>query len=345
MKDAWEDIQRQTFEVGYAAEESGDYATAIKFYKQVQPRTDRERFRIGVCHKLDANYSEALTWFRKLNANRDDVQFEIGSTYALWEKHDKAVEAYCKVIASFGGSELEEEALSLLEDYETQGSFNGLYQKIASAYRQKAFASFRNDFDRAVSFYKKSMDYVARDYDNSAARASDALVRTASTDLTSALTILDEQNQAALEYYERKLQNAHSDFRYAKRNYQDALDDGAREFEHSLRRARQQKRTYERNYNRYLQQNLSEEADRARRQMEHYENRIRYLLMNRDTIIYDSADYERRRMNDAEDTYHRILHSQQRIISDYVAPYRRAVNDARERLDQINAFHRAAYGF
>ena len=297
-----------------------------------------------MCHKLEGNYAEALVWFRKLNSSRDDVQFEIGSTYALWNKHSEAVDAYVKVVSSFGGSTLEEEALAILERYESEGTFNELHRNIASAYKQKAYANYRNDFDRAVTFYRKAMDYLARDYGDSPERASEALVRFASTDLTDALTILDEQNQAAIEYYERKLQNAHSDFEYARRSYQQALDEGAREFERSLRRARQQKRNYERDYNRYVQQNLSEEAERARKQMDHYENRIRYLMMNRNTIIHDSANYERRRMNDAEDDYQRILHSQQRIINDYVAPYRRAVNEARERLDQINAFHRAAYG-
>lgn len=344
MRTAWEDIQKQTFEVGFAAEDSGDYETAIKYYKMVQPRTHRERFRIGVCHKLYGNYSEAITWFRKLNAGRDDVQFEIGSTYALWDKHGEAVNAYSKVVSTFGGSDVEEKALALLEDYEKSGSYDGLHRTISKAYKQKAFRAYSSDFDRAVGFYKTSMEYIAREYDGSAARASSALVMNASSDLTRALTILDEQNQAAIEYYERKLNNAHYEFQNARRNYDQALRDGAREFEQSLHRARREKRAHTQAYNRYVQQGLTEEADRAQRQMNHFENRIRHLMMNRDSIIHDSADYERRRMNDAEDDYHRIMNNQSGIINDYVAPYRRAVKEAQEQLDQINGFHRAAYG-
>ena len=38
MKAAWEDIQKQTFEVGLSSEESGDYETAIAYYKMVQTK-------------------------------------------------------------------------------------------------------------------------------------------------------------------------------------------------------------------------------------------------------------------------------------------------------------------
>jgi len=156
--------------------------------------------------------------------------------------------------------------------------------------------------------------------------------------------ILDEQHIAAREYYERQLNNAHYDLQRARRNYDDALRDGADEFRRSLHRARQQKRSYSDSYNRYVQEGLSVEADQAMQQMEYYENRITYLMLNRDTIIYDSADYERRKMNTADDDYHRILHSQQRIINDYVAPYKRKVEKAREHLDMTNNFHRTVFG-
>jgi tetratricopeptide (TPR) repeat protein len=344
MRSAWEDIQKQTFEVGFAAEDSGDYETAIKYYEMVQPRTDRERFRIGVCHKLYGNYSEAISWFRKLNAGSDDVQFEIGSTYGLWEKHDEAVSAYSKVVSTFDGSDIEEKALLILENYEKSGSYDGLYRTIASAYKQKAFRLYSSDFDRAVGFYKISMEWVSREYDGSAARASSALVMTASSNLTQALTILDQQNQAAIEYYQRKLNDARYDFENARRSYDQAMRDGVREFEQSLNRARREKRVHAEAYNRYVQQGLSEDADRAQRQMIHFENQIKHLMLNRDSIIHDSADYERRRMNDAEDHYHRIMNNQAGIISDYVAPYRRDVKRSQEQLDQINGFHRAAYG-
>jgi len=344
MQSVWEDIQKQIFEIGFAAEQSGDYGTAIEYYKKVQPRGFRERFRIGVCYKLAGNYNEAIIWFRKLNQNRDDVQFEIGSTYALWNKHSDAVNAYSKVVSSFSGSSLEEKALTILEQYESESSFARLYLTIADAYKQKAFNGYDSDFNKAVMAYKKAMEYLARDYNDSAAAASAALFAKASSDLTNALMILDEQNIAAREYYERKLNSAHYNLRQARRSYDEAMYEGAQDFKNSVYKAQRQIRNYADSYNKYVQEGRDEEANHALEQKEYYENRLDYLILNRDTIIYDSADYERRRMNDAEDSYNRVLHNQHNIISDYVAPYKRKVKIARERLDMTNNFNRTAFG-
>jgi len=118
MVDTWQAIQRQLFEIGYALEQSGDYMGAIDYYLQVKPRTDRETFRVGVCYKLAGDYAQAIAWFRKLDTNRDDVKFEIAESYRLWGKHKEAIESYLDVLYYYENSELEQQALHIVEDYD-----------------------------------------------------------------------------------------------------------------------------------------------------------------------------------------------------------------------------------
>lgn len=346
MVDTWKAIQNQLFEIGHAYEESGDYATAIEYYKQVKPRSDRERFRIGVCYKLAGDYNLAISWFRKLDTNRDDVKFEIAESYQLWGKHREAMEAYLEVIHYYDNTDLEQRALQIVEAYEYDGKdadFPDLYRKLSAVYKRKAFILFDNDFSVAVAAYKKSMEYISREYGDDPAKASRMALQDAAGQLSAAERILDEQRDAAEEYYMRKLDDALNHYEYKKREYERALHDAQRDFDHSLMQARRNRQRYVDDYNRYLQQGLQEQANQAKQQADHYERRISYLMMNRQTIIEDDVSFERRAMDGAYRDYQHIRNSRREIIDNYLAPYRRKVEEARRYLDMINQFHRAAF--
>ena len=346
MVSTWKAIQKQLFEIGHAYEQSGDYATAIQYYKQVKPRTARERFRIGVCYKLAGDYNLAISWFRKLDTNKDEVKFEIAECYKLWGKHREALENYLGVLYHYSNTELEQRTLIIVEEYDYAGKdtdFPQLYRKLGAVYKRKAFILYNNDFSLAITSYKKAMDYLARDHGGDPAKASRHILQDATQALTTAERILEEQRDAAEEYYMRKLDDALNHYEYKKREYERAIYNAERDFDSSLQRARHNRQRYLRDAQRYEQQGLREQAEQARRQAEHYERRISYLILNRQTIIEDDVDYERRAMDRAYRDYQQVRNSRRQIIDNYMAPYRRKVEQARNHLDMINNFHRTAY--
>ena len=346
MVDTWKSIQDQLFEIAHAYEESGDYARAIEYYKEVKPRTSRERFRIGICYKLDGDYNLAISWFRKLDTNKDKVKFEIAESYRLWGKSKEALQSYLDVVYHYSNTELEQRALRIVEEFSYVGiesDFPELYRKLSAVYKRKAFILYADHFSRAVSSYQKSMNYIARDYAGEASRASMKLVEDAVQAVEIAERILDEQKDRAAEYYRRKLDEALDNYEYKKRKYERALRDAEYEFDRSLQRARQMRRRYEREYERYMKKGLKEQAEQARSQAERYERRISYLILNRQTIIEDDVDYEQRAMDRAYRNYKDVRNSRYEIIENYLAPYRRKLSKAKKHSEMINRLHEAAY--
>lgn len=346
MQSVWKAIQNQIFEIGQAYEGSGDYDTAIAYYCQVKPRTEREIFRVATCYKLKGDYAEAIGWFRKLDTSRDEVKFEIGECFRLWGKDREALAAYLEVLAYFSDTEIEQRALALVEDYSysaLESDFPTLHRNIAAVYGRRAELRYRSDFAGAVAAYRRSMEYLGRDFGDSPARASQAGVQESASRLTAAERVLEEQTVAAHEYYQRKLDDALNEYEHRRRVFDRELRQAEQDFDTSLNQARFQLQRKRDEYNRFLNQGMQAEAEQARQQAAQYENRINYLIANRMQIIEDDVRFERQNMERAQDEYQHIRNSRRQIVDQYLEPYRRAVRDARDRLDMITNLHRAAF--
>jgi len=218
-----------------------------------------------------------------------------------------------------------------------------LYQKLGAVYKRKAFILYNKDFALAVAAYKSAMDYLARDHDGDPAKASRYLQLDATQSLSTAERILEEQHEAAQEYYQRKLDDALNHYEHMRHRYDRALHDAEREFEMQLMRARQNLENCKRDYQRYMNEGNQQAAEQARQQGEQYERRISYLIMNRHSIIEDDVSHERRQMEQARRDYEHVRNSRREIIDGYLAPYRAKVQEARAHLDMITSFHRSAY--
>lgn len=347
MRTVADQVQKMVFNVAQTFEKNGLFEKAIEYYMKVENRTDTVRQRIAACHKAGGDYQQAIKWLLEMSRS-DEVMLEVVDCYKLDNGMKEAIYWLFEVLKPFSGNTAELTALDLIEKYdypERRRDYPDFFRRLSDVYISKATLVYESNFLQSSKDYRKAVELLATDMNESASMVSFAILDRHQNDYRAALEILDRQKEAAERNFEDKVRRARAEIDQAEDNLRRARYDAERDYENRLSNA---EHTVKRATDRLSELKASttatpEEISRAQQNLDSANRDLTYIRNNRATIVRDYVQPYHRAVEEARDAYDRLLARRTEIIEEYIAPYKRNVNDAKKSLDRIKALHDANF--
>ncbi len=347
MKSTAQQVQKMVFDVAYAFEKRGNYDKAIEYYLKVENRTDEVRARIASCFKAKKDYHQAIKWLLEMSRT-DNNLLEVVDCYKLDGSMREAVYWLFEILAPWSGNSAELAALDLIEQYnypQRPQDYPDFFKRLSDVYLTKAIDAYDSNFLQASKDYRKAVDLLSQDLNETPQLVSFSIVERHQNDYRVALEILDRQREAAERNFEDRVRRARDEIERAEDSLRRARHDADRDYENRLRNAEHNVKRAQDRLNELSKVTTTppEEIERARRNLENANRELQDIRRNRDRIIRDYLRPYEHEVRTARDDYDNLLANRTRIIEEYIAPYKRKVAEVKKSLDRIKAMHDANF--
>jgi tetratricopeptide (TPR) repeat protein len=347
MRNVAEQVQKMVFAVAQTFEKNGQYEKAIGYYLKVENRNDSVRQRIAACYKAKSDYTQAIKWLLEMQRT-DDVLLEVVDCYKLDSSMKEAVYWLFEILKPWSGNSAELTALDLIEKYDypqRKRDYPDFYQRLSDVYINKAITSYNSNFVQATRDYRKAVELLGNDMNESPSLVSFAILDRHQNNYRAALEILDRQKEAAERNFEDKVRRARRDIDDAEERLRRARHEADRDYQMRLDSAERTVRQAEDRLTKLKSSTTAtpEEIARAEQNLSSYKRDLEHVRRNRESIIRDYMSPYHRQVEEARDAYDRLLASRTRFIEDYIAPYKRNVAEAKKAYDLIKSLHDANF--
>jgi len=347
MREVAGQVQKMVFAVAQTFEKNGQYEKAIGYYLKVENRNDSIRQRIAACYKANSDYGQAIKWLLEMQRS-DEVLLEVTDCCKLDNKMKEAVYWLFEILKPWAGNSAELTALDLIEKYDypqRRHDYPDFYQRLSDVYIAKAIDSHSSNFVQATRDYRKAVELLSTDMNETPALVSFAILDRHQNNYRAALEILDRQKEAAERNFEDKVRQARRDIDDAENRLHDARYEADRHYKSRLDMAENSVRQAEARLAK-LKANTTatpEEIARAEQNLSHYKRELEQTRRNRESIIRDYMRPYHQQVEEARNDYDRLLAGRTKFIEEYVAPYKRNVTEAKKALDLIKSLHDANF--
>ncbi|MDD3149102.1 MAG: hypothetical protein PHD82_17570 [Candidatus Riflebacteria bacterium] len=347
MRSTAEQVQKMVFAVAQTFEKHGQYAKAIEYYLKVENRNDSVRERIASCYKAAADYQQAIKWLLEMQRN-DTVLLEVVDCCKLDNSMKEAVYWLFEILKPWSENSAELAALDLIEKYDypqRQHDYPDFFRRLSDVYIAKSVAAYQSNFLQATRDYRKAVELLATDMNETPSLVSFAILDRHQNDYRAALEILDRQKEAAERNFEDKVRRARQEIDDAEDNLRRARMDADRDYESRLRNAEHTARRASDKLNEVKGNTAAtpEELKRAQQMLDNANRDLEHIRRNRDEIIREYMRPYHREVEEARDAYDRLLANRTRFIEEYIAPYKRQVAEAKKSFDLIKTLHDANF--
>lgn len=347
MKSTAQQVQKMVFDVAYAFEKQGQFEKAIEYYLKVENRTDEVRSRIASCFKAKKDYQQAIKWLLEMNRT-DGNLLAVVDCYKLDGSMREAVYWLFEILVPWSANSAELTALNLIEEYnypQRPHDYPDFYKRLSDVYLTKSIAAYDGNFLQASKDYRKAVELLAKEVNESAQLVSFSIVERHQNDYRVALEILERQREAAERNFEDRVRRARNDIESAEDRLRRARYDAERDYENRLQNAEQTAKRAQERLNEVSKNTTTpvEEIERAKRNLENANRELQDVRRNRERIIRDYLNPYENAVRSARDDYDRLLSNRSKIIEEYIAPYKGKVAIAKKSLDRVKAMHDANF--
>ncbi len=347
MKTVADQVQKMVFSVAQTFEKNGQYSKAIEYYLKIENRTDSVRERVAACYKAGADYGQAIKWLLEMQRT-DNVLLEVVDCCKLDNSMKEAVYWLFEILKPWSGSSAELTALDLIEKYDypqRKNDYPDFFRRLSDVYIAKAVTAYESNFLQATRDYRKAVELLATDMNETPSMVSFAILDRHQNDYRAALEILDRQKEAAERNFEDKVRRARSEIDDAEDRLRRARYDADRDYENRLSNAEQNvKRATDRLSELKASTTATpDEISRAQQALDSATRDLDYIRRNRESLIRDYLRPYQRTVEEARDAYDKLLANRTRIIEEYIAPYKRQVAEAKKAYDLIKSLHDANF--
>ena len=288
MKSTAQQVQKMVFDVAYAFEKRGNYDKAIEYYLKVENRTDEVRARIASCFKAKKDYHQAIKWLLEMSRT-DNNLLEVVDCYKLDGSMREAVYWLFEILAPWSGNSAELAALDLIEQYnypQRPQDYPDFFKRLSDVYLTKAIDAYDSNFLQASKDYRKAVDLLSQDLNETPQLVSFSIVERHQNDYRVALEILDRQREAAERNFEDRVRRARDEIERAEDSLRRARHDADRDYENRLRNAEHNVKRAQDRLNELSKVTTTppEEIERARRNLENANRELQDIRRNRDRI-------------------------------------------------------------
>ncbi len=342
-----EQVQKMVFSVAQTFEKHGQYSKAIEYYLKVENRNDAVRERIAGCYKASADYQQAVKWLLEMQRT-DNVLLEVVDCYKLDNGMKEAVYWLFEVLSPWAGNSAELTALELIEKYDypqRKIDYPDFFRRLSDVYIAKAVMGHSGNFIQASKDYRKAVDLLAGDLNETPALVSFSLVDRYHNEYSAAIEILERQKEAAERNFEDKVRRASNEIKDAEENLHRARWDAERDYEQRMRGAEDNVRRADERL-KQLKASTTATPDEITRAQSNFDQACRdrdYVRRNREGIIRDYMRPYENKVEEARHDYDRLIASHSSFIEEYVAPYKRQVSQAKASYELIKTLHDANF--
>jgi len=347
MRSVSEQVQKMVFSVAQTFEKHGQYQKAIEYYLKVENRTDSVRERVAACYKAVNDFQQAIKWLLEMQRT-DNVLLEVVDCCKLDNGMKEAVYWLFEILKPWAGNTAELTALELIEKYDypqRKLDYPDFFRRLSDVYIAKALDGHAANFIQAAKDYRKAVELLAGDLNETPAMVSFSIVDRQHNNYSAAIEILERQKEAAERNFEDKVRQARSNVENAEDRLDRAHRDAERDYDQRLRTAEDNARRAADRLNQLkaITTTTPDEIARAQASLDQANRDREHIRRNRESIIRDYLRPYENEVEEARRDYDRLIASHSSYIEEYVAPYKRQVSEAKKAYDLIKTLHDANY--